>query len=282
MIPPCKRRRRVVRPTPAEVRRSLTRTQGNIQAAARVSGVNVDTFYASLREHGLANLPPSLRAMNELARKEATSRALVRNRGSLVGAARDLGINSSSVFSRVHDLDLVKLVERLRPQPVPAEEERRRILELIREHHGEVQVIAAALGVSRNTLRARMRRHDLERDAEAERINANLIGHRTLLGAKWNAAERRAKLVAILESVNWSVPRACVVAGISIGTMYTRFRELDIDPRAEPDREKLRKLTEALRLGRGIISQAAARLGLDARTVTRWMRDFDVDADDFR
>lgn len=264
------------------VRRELRAHKGATQPAARALGISVKTLLAALRRKGLADLPTRLREERRAVLRRETAEALVASGGIMLHAARALGIRESSLISRLGRLGLEEFAAQLRPRPLSAAEERRQIVDAIWRNNGQIGRISAELGISKGTLRARMRKHGLMVEAEARRIEANLQGPRRYLGNKWNSEARRAALIAILKSTGWNVMRASRVAGISVGTMYNRMRDLRIDRRSEIAEEWFHRLVDALRIGNGVLARAGRWLGVGERTVRHWCRELDLEPRDFR
>jgi transcriptional regulator with GAF, ATPase, and Fis domain len=222
--------------------------------------------------------------IDSTAREEASAirGALAGARGNVNAAARALGIPSSTLWSRIARLRLRKVVTRSRPVKPTATNERARIHAALARHRGQVYRAALELGVSKGTLRDRMRRYGLFEDADALRVEANRIGPRKHLPHGRDPARRRTRLVALLETCNWKVRDAHRIAKVSAGTFYNMIHELGIDLRAETARQRLRRLIDALRVGHGVLARAARHLSLDPRTVRDWCRELDVDPRDYR
>lgn len=209
---------------------------------------------------------------------------LVQHNGKMSAVARALGIRDSSLAPQIERYGLRDLVLHLRPRPPSASEEKAQLLDAIRRHDGQVWRVREELGVSKGTLLARMRKYDLFAEADALRIEAHLIGPRTRLPKGRNRSERRAKLIALLETCNWKVVRAHRLAGVSAGTFYTMMHDLQIErPVAELRRQRLHQLVDALRAARGVMAGAARIIGCrDYRTVSRWCEEFEIEPRDFR
>jgi transcriptional regulator of acetoin/glycerol metabolism len=101
-------------------------------------------------------------------------------------------------------------------------------------HRGQLYRVAEELGVSKGTLRDRMHRYRLFEDADALRVEANLIGPRKHLPHGRNPDRRRARLIALLETCGWRVRDAHRVAKVSLGTFYNMIHALDIDYTPRP------------------------------------------------
>ena len=268
----------------ATVRRALRRHDGNIARAAEEVGLPYDRLRKMLKQLTLGELVKRLRAERRRRDYEKLIALLIEHRGNVAAVARALGIRQSSLTPRVTSYGLDELVRDLRPRrPTPAEE-KARLLDAIRRHHGQMWRVGEELGVSKGTLLARVRKHDLFAEADALRVEANLTGPRTRLPKGRNRKERRAKLIALLDSCNWKVSRAHRLAGVSVATFYTMLRNLGIDRPTEALRQpRLHQLIDALRVSGGVLARAARVMGFrDYRTVSRWCEELEIDPRDYR
>jgi transcriptional regulator of acetoin/glycerol metabolism len=273
-----------MRISPARIRSELLQHDGLIAPVARALRIDYKVLRLEMKRLGLFGLVDELRSeRHERERKRLTS-LLAQHQGNLSAVARACRVSASTLQARVEQFGLREFARWLRPSRPPPSDERQRILDAIRRHRGHVGRVQEELGISKGTLRARMRRYDLFGEADALRIEANLSGPRTRLPRGRNRAERRAKLVAMLYASDWRVVRASRLAGVSMGTFYTMMRDLGIErPEAALRRQRLHRLVDALRLSRGKLAGAARTLGVtDYRTVARWCSEFEIDPRDFR
>lgn len=267
---------------PNHLRRALRRHDGNVSRAARQLGLQHWAFLKKLRHHHLVDLVQALRLQREERERQRVVDLLVQHQGNVAAVARTLGIRYSSLTPRIIRYGLREFVLALRPQkPTPAED-KARILASIRRHHGQVWRVREELGVSKGTLLSRMRAYDLFAEADALRIEANLTGPRTRLPEGRNRSQRRATLIALLESCNWTVRRAAKIQRVSLGTFYTMMHDLEIDWRKGARQDRLHRLIDALRLGGGVLARTARVLGVEYRTVLHWCEEFDIQPRDYR
>jgi transcriptional regulator of acetoin/glycerol metabolism len=214
--------------------------------------------------------------------RESTVHLLVKHKGQLKPAASALGIAEATLWHRIERHGLRDFVQSLRPRTPSPEQERALILDALRRHNGQMRKVYEELGMSRNTLLARIQKYDLFAQAEGLREEANLIGPRTHLPAGRDQTERRAKLVALLESCDWNVTRAMQLAGVSNGTFYTLMRKLGVERPKEAPQDRMHRLVDGLRLSHGNMEKTARHMGLSASTVLKWCREFDIDPRDYR
>lgn len=270
------------RPRKSRVEQALRRSGGNIAGAARDLGIRYEAFRAQIATSGLDELLHRLRAERLAEASTRICAVLTEYGGKMSAAAHALGIRPSSLASRIDLLGLRSVVATLRPRKPSPAEERSRILDSIRRHRGQIWRVRDELGVSKGTLLTRMRQYDLLTEADALRVEANLIGPRTRLPQGRNPEQRRARIVGLLAVGEWRVSKAARLAGVSIGTFYNMMKNLDIDYRKGERQHRLHRLIDALRLGRGVLERAAVHLGVQARTVSRWCVDYEIDPRDYR
>jgi DNA-binding NtrC family response regulator len=272
---------------PDDIRRALRRSDGNLTATAKALGLNYYTLRARLKSLGMRDELRKLRDGTRARRHERELREMMRlltkHHGNVSHVARVLGIRQSSMAARIEKFDLRDVVESLRPRKPTPDEERTLILAAIRKHRGQMWRVRAELRMPKSTLLLRMRKYDLFAEADALRVEANLIGPRTRLPQGRNRKERRAKLLAIIESCGWNLSQAWRKVGVSQGTFYTMLHDLGIErpARLKPE-HRLHRLVDALRMSRGVIGRAALWMKVPSAIVLRWCREFEIDPKDYR
>lgn len=275
---------RAQEPDAPALRRALHASGGRLAAAARALGCSVSTVETQIARHRLARHVAALQA--RVAHEEATRRldALTRHRGNVAAAARALAIRVSSLQRWIERRALGDTVAALRPRrPTPAEE-RALLASLVDKHHGQQWKIRRELAIAKGTLRARLARHGLARQAAERRIEAHKTGPRKQVRSdRYKRTERRERLIALLDAVGWNVRSAIRRSGVSHGTFYALLRTLGIErPRTLSPAQRLHRLVDALRLFRGDLTRVGRSLKLPDATVRAWCSELDVDPRDYR
>jgi transposase len=153
-----------------------------------------------------------------------------------------LGITSSSLDARIKRDGVQALVKSLRPRKPSPTEERALVQDALQRHQGQMHKVHEELGISKGTLLDRVRKYKLHAEADALRLEANLIGPRTRLPKSYDLKRRRAKLSGLLESSNWRVSKVAVKLGVSVGTVYNMMKQLGIEPRAQKTQQRMHRL----------------------------------------
>jgi transcriptional regulator with GAF, ATPase, and Fis domain len=194
--------------TVKRVRQALRAHDGNVHAAARALGVQRDKLRAAVDRLGLGGDAAALRTGARQRKVHTFLAFMARHRGSVASAARELGVRPSTVGNRIDRWNLGAAVKAMRPRrPTPAEE-RARILEAIRRNSGQIWKVERELGIPASTLKLRLRKYNLFAEADALRVEANLIGPRTRLPRGRDPERRRLRLAALLSQANWTIARA--------------------------------------------------------------------------
>ena len=262
---------------------ALREADGYLWPAALRLGMSKDVLRYRIKTHSeLRACVAELRREREARTRRETARLVTKNRGNLCAGARDAGMPTSSFHTRVESLGLMPRAVALRPPPPDEADEKRRVLEAIRKHRGQVYLIAEELGMARGTLRARLRKYDLVGEADALRAEHNLYGPRRQLPDGTDFQRRRTELVHLIEVCKWNLSEAIRVLGVSSATFYKNLKLLKIDVHAERRPERVHQTIEALRKHKGVLMRAAASLGLDERTLRRWCVELDIDPHDYR
>jgi transcriptional regulator of acetoin/glycerol metabolism len=262
------------------LRRTLRRHEGNVSAVARDIGVSEINVRRALIAHRLVEFVDVLRERREARERQTMLDELTRYHGNVARAARALGIRLSSFHRKLKRYRID--VRAFRPAKQSLLEQSKRLLRALRRHHGQMKEVQAELGVSKGTLQAWVRKHDLFVEAESLRRRANLRGTRKHLPKAHEREERRMKLLDLLEASGWRVYGAADKAGVSVGTLYSRMRELGIDTRKQEEQHRMHRLIDALRLGKGVLERAAQVLGVTPRTVSAWCTEFDLNPRNYR
>jgi transcriptional regulator of acetoin/glycerol metabolism len=223
-----------------------------------------------------------LHALRRERKRSAVLALMARHRGNIASAARELGVTPATLDTKIRRLGLWTSVLALRPPRLTPKEERALLLEVVRRHQGQIWKARQELGMPKSTFLLRLRKYDLYAEADALRVEAHLTGPRTRLPLGRDPGQRRAWLVALLDSCGWNVARAAGRAGVSDGTMYNMLHRHQIDWVACRQQRLLHRLVDALRMGRGVIAATARHMGVQERTVRRWCTELDVDPRDYR
>jgi hypothetical protein len=267
----------------ATLKRALRKTDGSILGACKLLKVPHAVFYYEVMARpGLHEYAHERRAAELASRQKRYWAQLVKHQGSIAETARALDLATSTVSAAIEDWGWRTRVAGLRPAKLSDPEEKAAILALLRKHRGQTHRVFPAFGVSKNTLHSKMVKHGLVEEADALRADANLSGPRTSL-PHGRVAERRKKLLKVIESCGWNLSRATQATGVAPATFYKNMRELKIvRPRRLNKQHRLHRLVDALRLFRGDIARVGRSLGVPNATVLVWCDEFDIEPRSFR
>ena len=254
-----------------------------MKATAGALGLKPDDVHGFIRKARLRDFVRGLRVTRSRERHTRLIELLIEHAGNISAVARALGRRQSTVYDRIEKEKLLSFARSLKPRPPPEAEEKRSIQDALRRHRGQTKGVCKELGISKGTLRARMRKHGLFAEADALRLDANLTGPRKHISRDWNREERRARLVTLLESCNWNVDRARRIEGVAGATFYARMRDLGIRrPSRITPRDRLHQLIDALRATNGVVSSAARSMGVSDTTFYKWCRELELEPREYR
>ncbi len=266
-----------------EIRHALRLSGGAVEEAARRIGLRQGLFrYRLVKRPALREYAADLRRIGREERRIAVWKLLKKHRGNLARAAREFGVGRSGFADGVERLGLSGVLKALRPRrPSPAQE-KAQILTAIRQHRGQLRSVYSELAISKGTLRSKMLKYSLVAEADTLRVAHNLIGPRTEapLG---NVAERREKLLALIEKCGWNLSQATERADVAPATFYKNLRELRIKrPARLTMQHRFHRLVDALRLFKGQINLVGRSLRVPNATVLAWCEEFEIDPRRYR
>jgi transcriptional regulator of acetoin/glycerol metabolism len=275
--------RAILRHSSKEIRRisnTLGQCAGDVTAAARQLGMNLRTLQRRLKEYGLRDELQACRDASVHAERQRTINALLKHNGRISLAAEELRIAASTLQARIKRYEIGD-ISRLRPRKPTPTEERAMLTDSIRRNQGQMWRVGQELGMSHSTLKARVRKYGLFTEAQALRLEANLIGSRKNL-SKMHFEKKKKELTVLLQSNGWNVRRTATAARVSVGTVYNMIRSLGIERSELESEDRLRRLIDGLRLGNGVLERAAKVMGVAPNTVSQWCIEFEISARDYR
>jgi len=267
----------------APIMAALRAADGAVAAAARrLKLTHGQLLYRIKHRPELEQFRAELVQSRESCIQRETARLIKHHKGNLFSAAKAAGVAHATFFDRVKKRGLFPLVEKCRPRPVSLRKEKEGLWASLRRHHGEIHKVAADLGVSKNTLRARLVKHHLVAEADALRAEYNLSGTRTELPVGRDFVRRRLELMRRIVAAGWNLSAVRRALKISSATFYKNLRILRIDRQHERRQHRLHQIIDALRKAQGHVFAAAATLRCTEPTLRKWCAEFELRPADYR
>jgi transcriptional regulator of acetoin/glycerol metabolism len=256
-------------PTPGEIRAALRRQGGRVADTARELGRNQLHYF--IRKYGLTSEVENERRAYRRQLRARLLRALIKHRGVLAAAARELSTSPTGLRAWVSKLELASTVEKLRPAR-PEGPPIGQLRTAIRSYSGNLSAAARSLGISYGVIHAEVERRGLQDAVEdARRLHEKRVRRET----------RRA-----LTKHQGHLSASARALGITPTSLAARIKALNLTseakqllPRKPTPAEESALLLGLLHRHNGQLSNVQAELRVAKGTLRAWMMKHDLVAE---